>query len=242
MYKKESLEKLLILINQICQEQENTWFKKSLEFKFSSSFKSNYNDEVYVNTEKIKNYLSLSPELSIDYSFISHKILRTRLELDNLRMENMRLNLLEKDEFKRFFDYIIFAFFQVENLINYYYFLAFPDINTFLDHLESIEKTKFKRNKYFDYDNVGDITIATKLYSFNKTFFNQRNNFTGFNIDNLRQVRNEGLHRCSVLYQKPLEEYNRIQKFLQKSSYESILNDLSTLTNVVNKQIQKIKI
>ncbi|ARV12013.1 hypothetical protein BTO09_06480 [Gilvibacter sp. SZ-19] len=231
MYKKESLEKLLVLIDEICKDNNNLWFRKSLEFKFSGTRTNLYDEQVFTNTEKIKYYLSLSPELSIDYSYIPHKTLRARLELDNLRMEGVRLDMQEKKEFTRFFDYLVFAFYQVENLINFYYYDLFPVVDDLIDHLESIEGTRFRGNNSIT--NIGDIPIATKIYSFNKTFFNIKGNYTGHTIDNLRKVRNEGVHRCSILAKSPMEERNNLQKFLKFATYDSILSDLTKLSNTV---------
>ena len=105
-YSKESLEKLLFLVDEICNEEENLWFKERI--KSISSDK----EQILQNTEKIKYYLGLQPELSVDYSFIPHKLLRSRLELDNLRMENIKLDIKEKDELKRLYDYIVYSFYQ----------------------------------------------------------------------------------------------------------------------------------
>lgn len=178
------------------------------------------------DTSKITYFLDINPDCSVDYSYIKHKLLRKRLELDNLRMENVRYDLKEKDEMKRLYDFSINAFYQVENLINYYYFETFPNINDLLLHLENIPKTQFKRR---DEKNVGDITIATKIFSFNTTFYTNDPDFIGYNIDSLRQIRNEGLHRCSRI--KSIENENkRLHKFLKYATFNSIHSLVNSLS------------
>jgi len=230
-HKKESLEKLLPIIYAICESPENSWFKDDLLLRIGNN--ASTFTQIFSNTEKIKNYLQLSPEISIDYSFINHTILKTRLDLDNLRMENIRINLLEKDEFRRLYDYIIYAFYQVENLINYYYHIKYHDINMLLYHLESIQNTRFNRTG--NETSVADINIATKIYSFNLTYFNGSS--YGYSIDNLRKVRNEGLHRCSIILKNKTEENKNLYLFLQSTNYDHIHNSLEKLTNVVKDNI-----
>lgn len=227
-YSKESLEKLLILIDEICKDPENYWFKDNI-YSFSSK------EQILENTEKIKYYLGLEPELSIDYSFIPHKLLRSRLELDNLRMENIKLDIKEKDEFKRLYDYIVYSFYQIENCLNYYYYTKYPKIEDLINHLSKIEGTRFISTP--NIENVGDIPIAVKIYSFNKTYFNKNGDYTGSNIDNLRKVRNEGLHRCSIILKDKNHENKYLHNFLKHSNYETVNLTLKKLTNVIRDNI-----
>lgn len=224
IYNKESLEKLLLLIDEICSEKDNLWFKNELQDKYSFIKKNNDQvferiNEIKSDTIKIKKLLNITPEILIDYKFIKHNLLRTRLEIDYLRMENVRYNLNERDEIKRLYDYCVNAFYQVENLVNYYYYEKYPKINNLLDHLEKIPGTLFKRNIE---KNVGDINISIKIFSFNFTYYSFGNNdYTGFNIDSLRLIRNEGVHRCSRI--KTIENENpRLHKFLKHTTFDSI--------------------
>jgi hypothetical protein len=228
-YSKESLNKLLLLIDEICNEEENLWFKERI--KSISSDK----EQILQNTEKIKYYLGLEPELSVDYSFIPHKLLRSRLELDNLRMENIKLDIKEKDELKRLYDYIVYSFYQVENCLNYYYHIKYKNFEDLLKHLSEIEDTRFNPNPIFK--DVGDIPIAIKIFSFNKTFFNKKGDYTGSQIDNLRKVRNEGLHRCSIILKEKNHENIHIYNFLKHSTYESVNLTLKKLASVIKDNI-----
>lgn len=231
-YSKDSLNKLLDLINEICKDDENLWFKKEIEKKFNS--KSNQTDtfiEIKKDTSKIIDFLSINPAVSVDYSFINYKLLRTRLELDNLRMENIRYDLKEKDEMKRLYDFCINAFYQIENLINFFYFEKFTKIDALLSHLENIKDSKFKRKEE---KNIGDIPIYAKIFAFNKTYYTE--DYTGYNIDSLRLIRNEGLHRCSRI--KSIENENkRLHDFLKHASFHSVHSLVNSLAEKVKENL-----
>ncbi len=230
-YSKESLEKLLILIDEICSQDEYLWFKNKLLSKAQGVevISNKAVIEIKNDTSKIVNFLNINPPLSIDYSYIKHKLLRTRLELDNLRMENVRYDLKETDEMKRLYDFCINAFYQIENLINFYYYEKFSKIDSLLSHLENIQSSSFKRKQE---KNIGDIAISVKIYAFNKTFYNE--DFTGYNIDSLRLIRNEGLHRCSRI--KTIENENkRLHDFLKYATFHSV----HSLVNVLSEKIKE---
>lgn len=242
MEDKKQLEFILSVLKQIPHSETNQWFwdevlevgKVGEKENIKSISKAGDLTVIKNNTVKIIDYLSLSPELSIDYSFISHSLLRKRLELDNLRMENVRFDLTEKDEIVRLYNYIVNAFYQIENLINFYYHEKYKTINSILTHLESIENTKYRRK---DEKNVGDITIAAKIYAFNKTFYqNDDKDFTGYNIDSLRQIRNEGSHRATRI--KNIENENkRLHDFLKFATFDSILALVKDLAEKVKTNI-----
>lgn len=236
-YNKERLLKLLKLVKEITDNPENLWFKESLLNTLKKVETTNLSlttmIDIKKDTNKVVEYLSIKPECSIDYSFIKHSLLRARLELDNLRMENVRYNLSEKDEMKRLYDFSINAFYQIENLINYFYHEKYPKIENLLDHFESIETTRFKRTN--EMKNIGDIYISTKIFSFNKTYNNTETDmYVGMNIDSLRKIRNEGLHRCTRI--KTIENENKnLHQFLKYATFDSV-------HSIVNSLALKIKV
>ena len=234
-YSKESLEKLLVLIDEICKDEENLWFREEIINKIIKSdgakVLNNSFLEIKKDTSKIINFLDINPSCSIDYSFINYKLLKTRLELDNLRMENVRYDLKEKDEMKRLYDFCINAFYQIENLINFFYYEKFPKIENLLTYLEGIKDSKFKRKEE---KNIGDIAIFSKIYAFNKTYYAE--DFTGYNIDSLRLIRNEGLHRCSRI--KNIENENkRLHDFLKHASFHSVHSLVNSLALKVKENL-----
>lgn len=232
---KNNLQKLIDFVSELSQLDGNEWFKKELEklfFNYEKSFpkiESNITHEIKHDTNKIINFLEINPSCSVEYSFIDHKLLRTRLELDNLRMENIRYDLKEKDEMKRLYDFCINAFYQVENLINYYYYEKYLNFDDLLIHLESIDGTFFRRK---DEKNIGDITIATKIYAFTRTYYTNSERFLGMNMDSLRLIRNEGLHRCTRI--KNVENENKkLHQFIKYATFDSVHAIVDSLSNKV---------
>lgn len=221
---KLDLKTFIDFVNDISNQKGNEWFKKELIKRLSDnkenldSFNSNIGSEIKKDTKKIINFLEINPSCSIDYSFINHKLLRTRLELDNLRMENVRYDLKEKDEMKRLYDFCINAFYQIENLINFYYYEKYTNFEDLLGHIESVEESSFRRK---DEKNIGDITIATKIFAFTRSYYIYSERFLGMNMDSLRLIRNEGLHRCTRI--KNIENENkRLHQFIKYATFDSI--------------------
>jgi hypothetical protein len=238
---KRDLKTLIDFVNDIANQKGNEWFKNALVKSLidnkenKDSFDTNIGSEIKKDTKKIINFLEINPSCSIDYSFIDHKLLRTRLELDNLRMENVRYDLKEKDEMKRLYDFCINAFYQIENLINFYYFEKYTNFENFLSHLESIEGTSFRRKEE---KNIGDITIATKIFAFTRSYYINSERFLGMNMDSLRLIRNEGLHRCSRI--KNVENENkRLHQFIKFATFDSIHAIVDSLSKKIQTLLNK---
>lgn len=207
-------------------------------------------NQIYLNSNQIIKFLSIEPKLSIDYEYIEHRLLRTRLELDNLRMENSFLNVKDKDIVRKF-EFIVNAFYQVENLLNYYFHCNFPIIEDLLNHLEIqtksssyINKTtgistslQFKR-KDKPYKSVSDIDVVDKIKAFSFEFFN--NDFeTSLNLNLLRQARNEGVHRCEVILKDESSSKKSLQKFITSNTYDTTRNTLKTLNSIIKQNLKK---
>ena len=103
--KKESLDKLLILIDEICSKDENLWFKN----KISSKYGVYCIDENSQNLQlsNIENYLKLDGYKIIDYSGIKNEVVRNQLFRDCIEMSKYRLGKINDtisfDEFCRFY-------------------------------------------------------------------------------------------------------------------------------------------
>lgn len=234
-YKKESLEKLLVLIDEISKEEGNEWFRYELEKKYNNQLTSTKsNIELKVN--KISDILEIKGELSIDYTFIDDKLTQNQLVLDNLRMENSRLNTIEKNEIERFWEYCVNAFYQVENALNYYYHSKYPTINDLLNHFENIPGTSFKRNEKRPEMNISEINFSTKLYTFNKTFFNNENDYRGMSLSNLNKVRNYGIHRCTIISGTKNED-PIIFNFFKYNTFNTIRKLLQDLIETIKENI-----
>lgn len=235
-YSRESLEKLILLIDQISSDPENNWFKDELSKKYNDLIR----DATFVNSEKIKTFLSISPELSIDYSFINHPEMRNRLERDNLIMERYRLEnkeLGEINETERFYYFIIYAFHQIENSLNYLFhqLFTFDEIVGYLIKLTANDRYPYKKSATASH--VGDIVIAHKIRLFLELYSDNFDKYFSNRLTSIRKIRNISLHRCTIIKRdKTEDEY--LHKFLNFNTYETVRNDLKNLMNVVSLKLK----
>lgn len=191
----------------------------------------------------IRSALGIRANASINYGFIGNQRLRDQLIIDNLRMENAALDLQEK-EINRFYAFCVNAFYQVENIINYYFYVTYPNIDDLLSTLENATindgengQFQFKRSKDKTEKNVGDISIFFKINAFCNLLFPKEMGLR-LTLGNLRQVRNEGEHRCQVLYSQK-DEKNKLFDFLEKATFNSVRATLIKVVNTIKEQDEK---
>jgi hypothetical protein len=187
--KKESLDKLLILIDEICSKDENLWFKN----KISSKYGVYCIDENSQNLQlsNIENYLKLDGYKIIDYSGIKNEVVRNQLFRDCIEMSKYRLGKINDtisfDEFCRY------AFLQVEELINYYYNIKFDGNITKIQELILKHNPKYRSKSDTDLNGISSLYKALgflKEYGLNKKPMKRT-------IDFLRNIRNDLSHRNS---------------------------------------------
>ena len=198
------------------------------------------------NVGEIRDVLRIQASPSIDYSFIPDKyvLLRNKLIVDNLRMEQSVLDVQEVNDAERFYNFCIYAFYQIENLVNYYYLVRFPNFNDLVLHLE--------KNSYFKLTDkqttIADIAVAYKLWTFCAEHFknpdsNAKYPFTnrGSHIQGiLREIRNQGLHRCHVLFEdktaaeRASKEY--IYKFYHNYTTEYVRNLVVRVVEIIKRE------
>ncbi|MBI9054767.1 MAG: RNA-directed DNA polymerase [Bacteroidales bacterium] len=147
------------------------------------------------------NYLNYQ----IDCNYISNKVVQEVLERDNKEMESIPLRSVRINE-DNFIAFCTSAFHQIENLLNYFYWRKFPEIEDLLQyimdyneafHWKSIEKCKKRFPK------ISKIQIWAKVYIFEKEFYFDKKIPYNKDITILREIRNDDSHRCAVI------SYNR---------------------------------
>jgi hypothetical protein len=152
------------------------------------------------DVRRIREVLEIRANASLEYIFVKDERTRAQLIIDNLRMENAALKT-DFDEKRRFYEFCVNAFYQIENITNYYLVCKnpiFEDLWIFLKDNSKEEKYQYKLKE--EDENVSQIPIAFKLNAVcNYLFPGDKFKFT---LSNLRQVRNEGEHRCSVIFSK----------------------------------------
>jgi hypothetical protein len=193
---------------------------------------------------EIRTALEIRGNHSIDYDFIKEKRLREQLLIDNYRMENAALNLQEK-EIDRFYIFCVNAFYQVENIVNYYFYILYPNINDLLTVIEDATKNDGEKGKYrFDrskgqYDNIGDIQIVHKINALCNLLFTNDIPVRA-TLGNLRKIRNEGEHRCQIIWSEKNEK-DKLYVFFKNASFNSIRIVLKKVVSEVRKQLQPDK-
>jgi len=236
---KEQLKKLLEFLDEIVKDKDNYWFLEELRNRYGKKINLN---SITQNINDIREALQIRGANSIKYEYIKNEALRNQLLVDNLRMENYALELKTLDETERFYNFCVNAFYQIENLINYYYYTVYPNINDLLTQLENATAHStypFHRNER--QHSVADIVIEKKVNAFCAEFFPYNpaaDEYTAILLSDLRKVRNEGLHRCDVII-KDKEE--KLHNFFKYQNFNSIRILLKKVSAKVNEELNKPK-
>ena len=179
---------------------------------------------------------SLKDNASITYSFVKNQRLRDQLIIDNLRMENAALNL-QVPETDRFYVFCVNAFYQVENIINYFYNTVFPEVELLLKEIEDATRdNNFNFKRTGKEKNVGSIPVYHKLNAFFNSYLPKKGSLK-WSIDTLRQVRNEGEHRCDIIIQKK-DEKNNLYKFFSLKTFNYVRIDLIEFVNAIEYKLK----
>lgn len=237
---KSTLDKVIRLTQQ--NNEFGTELRKALQIKpsvHSVNIEANITDDV----QAIREALEIRANKSIAYDFVRHQRLRDQLIIDNLRMENAALNL-QQNEKERFYTFCVNAFYQVENIINYYFHETYPNITdllTIIEHFTSTEVDKqgnsyqFKRNG--KEQNVASIDIVNKSSALCNILFSGDRNYK-LQLSNLRKVRNEGAHRCMVI-QSEESGTSYLHKFFRNENFNTIRIALKKLCSTIKDNIGK---
>ncbi len=97
---------------------------------------------------------------------------------------------------------------------------------------EKSEKFQYKRSG--KEKNVSDIQIANKIDAYCNIFFN--GDKFKMTLGQLRQVRNEGEHRCMIIQQEK-DETNSLYKFFKYNTFNSVRIALIKLVNSIKENI-----
>lgn len=222
---KKQLETLLETLSEKLKDPRNSEIRESLRRMLDNA-----------DLRDLRDAMHLSGYKSIDYSFIKEDILRTQLEVDNMRMEDAAHSTQMTDE-ERFFIFCINAFYQIENITNYYFAKRFPNFGDLMVYLEAHSNFKHKVNpktQEIVEKGVGDIDISCKIFALCGELFpstEDQPDFTYKMINNLRFVRNEGFHRCQVEGKTANEKLEKFYKY----------NDFNTVRETLRKYVAAIK-
>ena len=198
----------------------------------------NINSNISSDITAIRSALEIRANASITYSFVKYQRLRDQLIIDNLRMENAALNL-QDPEADRFYVFCVNAFYQVENILNYFYHTVFPEVESLLKEIEDAtqdEKNDFRFRRTGKEQNVGSIPVAHKLNAFFNSYLPEESSLK-WSIGTLRQVRNEGEHRCDIIRQEK-DENNNLYKFFKSKTFNYVRIDLIKFVNAIEYKLK----
>lgn len=163
----------------------------------------------------------------LNYEMITHEKVRKQLDKDNRKMELILLDNIHSSEDK-FISFCTSAFHQIENLLNYFYWKRFPDIDdmkqfmwdnnpAFQSRWDSLKNlSKEKRLKQLGkYKRIRDFDINTLVYLYEKEFYFDKGISYNNEITFLREIRNDDSHRCSIFgfnKTKILSDYEELKK------------------------------
>lgn len=235
-------DKIKLTIHKIkLLAEQNLEFSQEMQKLFSKTAPAS---DVYMSSNissditAIRSALEIRANASITYSFVKNQRLRDQLIIDNLRMENAALNL-QDPEADRFYVFCVNAFYQVENILNYFYHTAFPEVESLLKEIEDAtqdEKNDFKFKRTGKEQNVGSIPVAHKLNAFFNSYLPEENSLK-WSIGTLRQVRNEGEHRCDIIRQEK-DENNNLYKFFKSKTFNYVRIDLIRFVNSIEYKLK----
>lgn len=206
--------------------------------KTASASDININSNISSDITAIRSALEIRANASITYSFVKYQRLRDQLIIDNLRMENVALNL-QDPEADRFYVFCVNAFYQVENILNYFYHTVFPEVESLLKEIEDAtqdEKNDFRFRRTGKEQNVGSIPVAHKLNAFFNSYLPEESSLK-WSIGTLRQVRNEGEHRCDIIRQEK-DENNNLYKFFKSKTFNYVRIDLIKFVNAIEYKLK----
>lgn len=220
-------EKIKSVIDKIrLLAKQNPEFAKEMQALFGKSESSTTDlpilTSVSSDVSAIRSALEIRATESLKYSFVKVQRLRDQLVIDNLRMENAALNLQEKES-DRFYVFCVNAFYQIENILNYYYHILYPNINDLLSEIEratSADPEKFQFKRTNKENSVVDIPVYYKITAICNSLFLDNLQIKVI-LNNLRRIRNDGEHRCQVIMERR-DESDNLYHFLQTATFNNV--------------------
>lgn len=162
-----------------------------------------FNDDlksIKSDTHHIRFAVELLGDCTINYLFIKNARVQNQLIRDNLRMENSRLSNELKTDIERFYSFCTYAFYQIEELVNYYYYNRCLDFESFLQYIKSFHPYV----KLNDEKSINEVKSYIKIKCF-ELEFKMSELYKYSEIDNIRITRNTESHRCSIIEKEDTE-------------------------------------
>lgn len=231
--------KFLDLVIAFARKPENEDFKLKLINELSEEYDiaSIQNDVDYIKkvTMRLLKDAQIQGDPTVDYSWVKNEMVRNQLILDNFRMGSIYHKSRNRNHFELFYDFCCHAFFQLEELTNFYLHESRITIDDFVTSYNSIsEEYKISADKL---GSVLDATMNQKIH-FVKNKFNSQIGVVFYTIKSLTGARNEGLHRNSVKI-KSEEANDKLVRFLKGQNYHSVIHALRLMNQLYRLELEK---
>lgn len=214
-YSKESLEKLLLLIDEICSQEEYLWFKEILLKKNNENINISDLNELHQDLRRTKSFLKYIDGQYWREGFNFYKKIKDSNLKITLTSDFKEMKIAENEN--NILEYVRRLILQLENIFNYLilkfdaYTIIINNPDLYRDNRNNLLEGQYG---FFNEDKspkaLKNISLPTKLF-WVKTFFNI--NYTYKIWNDLIFLRNKASHRENLRS----EEKNR---------FEQIENDL----------------
>jgi hypothetical protein len=259
---KEHLRLLLEFISKILEQEGNEWFHDELSLLISKKIISEKDNDIKLSAVTIKEIGSIDRYIEnglipiIDYSLINDDVVKFTLIRDCIEMGKWRFSHFGQNQ--SFLDFCKYAFFQIEQLVNYY--ILEKNRNEIDEVIKFIKKYNPKA------DTEGKKTISAIKFS-DKLFAVKEETGLSMDIksilDKVSYARNISLHRSpepkvdlktlesefknSIKKKKEernakeneiIKEYYNL-KFLMDRDYETVTSSINALKEIILRSLKK---
>ena len=238
-------EKLVATVQKIRQlANENQEFANEMKKIFAPS-----TDSSMSNNKKdimaIRSALKICAEPSISYDFVLDQRVKDQLIIDNLRMENVLLDS-KLSEYDKYYAFCVNGLYQIENIINYYLFVSYPnikDLENYLTKMTTKNNTEIEDYSYKHSEKVKSIQDIELYFKINaicqELYPDQVAVVTMFST--WRKLRNQSEHRCNIIgMKKKISSY--IESFYQFNTFNKLRESLKDLVYMIEQNLKVAKV
>lgn len=216
---KEQLKLLLEFIARLLEQEGNEWFHDELALLISKKIITEKDAEIKLAAVSIKELGSIDKYIengiipTINFEDIDDESIKYTLIRDCIEMGKCRFSHFSEEQ--SFLDFCKYAFFQIEQLVNYY--LLKKNNNSFnkaIEYIKSYNKwAKLEKNK-----TIGSVPFSVKLFAIS--------NQTGMDkdlkivLDRISYARNNSLHRSPEKEYKIFELKPLFEEAINKEYYD----------------------
>jgi hypothetical protein len=191
--KKENLTLLLQFISHLLKDDENAWFHDELALLITKKIISEKDSDLKLSAVTIKEMGSIDKYIEngliplIDYNGIRNERIRYTLIRDCVEMGKYRFSHFGK--IPSFMNFCEYAFFQIEQLTNYYILERSGDFNNSIEYIKKYNPKASIDGK----NNISSIAFSIKIWAIQKQT-SMSKELKGC-LDKISHARNEALHR-----------------------------------------------